>query len=108
LQQAVLAQTLIVMPPVTAGGVATIAALQLEQDNLYDAYRKLRQQDVANQAVVLDNAIGAAQTAIIALNATVQGMTLPVPPPDNVDALVNIQTVVTNSVRQIANVVADE
>jgi hypothetical protein len=46
--------------------------------------------------------------AINALYATVQAMSLPVPPPEDVDTLVNIQAVVANAVQVIANVVADE
>jgi hypothetical protein len=106
LQQSKFAQALLI--PATAATVATVAALQAEHDNLYEAYRKLRRQDVANQALVLDDAIGAAQAAINALYATVQAMTLPVPPPDDAKTLVNIQAVVANAVQTMSNVVADE
>jgi hypothetical protein len=101
LQQAKLAQTL-------TTNATTIGALVTEQHNLFVAYRKLQRQDVANQAVKLNDAIGDAQTAINALNTTVQGMSLPVPPPDDAKTLVNIQAAVGNAVRTMSNVVADE
>ncbi|HWO40121.1 MAG TPA: hypothetical protein VNO32_66000 [Candidatus Acidoferrum sp.] len=56
----------------------------------------------------MDDAIGDAQTAILALYATVSVMPAPVPPTDNVQTVPNIQAVVQNAVQVIANVVADE
>jgi hypothetical protein len=98
-QQAKVAQT------ITSNG-DTVVALQIELGQLFAVYKQLQRQDVTNQVVTLDAAINAAQVAILALNSTVQGMT--VSGADNVKILANIRSVVANAVGTIAAVVANE
>jgi hypothetical protein len=98
-QQAKVAQT------ITSNG-DTVVALQIELGQLFSVYKQLQRQDVTNQVVTLDAAIKAAQVAILALNSTVQGMT--VSGADNVKVLANIRSVVANAVGTIAAVVANE
>ena len=89
-------------------GSGTRSSLQTVYYQLYFAYLRLQHQDVVNQKVKLDAAVTAAQTAILALNAIVSTMTPPSPPPDNADALPNIQLAVANAVTTIANCKVDE
>ena len=83
-----------------------ISQLQQQYANLTNLYRQLCQQDVANQAAVLDSYILLAQTYILALQTIVDGMTQPNPPENDEMVLTNIQEIVASSVQQIANVVA--
>ena len=89
-------------------GSGTRSSLQTVYYQLYFAYLRLQHQDVVNQKMKLDAAVTAAQTAILALNAIVSTMTPPSPPPDNADALPNIQLAVANAVTTIANCKVDE
>lgn len=87
---------------------ATIAALQLEYATLNRIYRLVIHQDVANQHSVLDDIIDQAATTIGQLNATVQAMPQPNPPPEDIFALSDIQTVLVNAVRVMIDVQAAE
>lgn len=87
---------------------STIAALQLEFSQLLHIYRRVRHQDIANQAVVLDAIIADAVITINSLNATVQAMPQPNPAPEDIFALSDIQIVVANAARVMVNVVAAE
>lgn len=54
--------------------VAQVSALHLEHAALFHVYRRVIHQDVANQAIVLDDIIALAVTAIDNLNATMQSI----------------------------------
>jgi hypothetical protein len=103
----------------------TLAALNIEHAQLFHAYRKLRHQDSANQAVTLDAAILAAANAINALNVTVQAMVQPMlpvipvhpwdtargkipPPSENIFAIEAIQILVARAVAMMTAVIKAE
>lgn len=86
--------------------VAQIAALQLEYATLFSTYRKVQHQDVANQAAVLDTYIMQAQTVILQLQSTLNGMTQPNPPEYDALLLTIMRQIVNAAVVTMANVVA--
>ena len=86
--------------------VAQIAALQLEYATIFSTYRKVQHQDQANQAAVLDANILSAQTVILQLQATLNGMAQPNPPEYDALLLTHMQLIVNAAVVTMANVVA--
>jgi hypothetical protein len=83
-----------------------ITNLQTQYANLTMLYRRLLQQDVANQASILDANILLAQTYITSLQTILNGMTQPNPPEYNAFLLTNMRLIVNNAIMTMANVVA--
>jgi hypothetical protein len=91
---------------VSTATVIQINALQLQYANLTNLYRQVYQQDVPNQAAVLDTYSTLAQTYILALQTTLNGMAQPNPPAYDKFLLTTMQVIVDNAMQQMANVVA--
>lgn len=85
---------------------AQLGALSLEYATIFSVYRKVCHQDTANQAAVLDTYILQAQTVILQLQATLNGMAQPNPPEYDALLLTHMQLIVNAAVVTIANVVA--
>lgn len=88
------------------GNGATIGALQLSYAQLVTLYQELRQQDVPNQAVVLDTLIASAITTVTALQATIDAIMAGTP--DGSFILAGMQTVVANALQNLKLAQGDE